>query len=179
MWDESCAVARLQSRPIRGRICVRYEEICMSRLMPVTEVLIAYVTKVGAREHPALRRCREETAKLPNSQMQIGPDQGAVMALLAKLIGAKRYLEIGTFTGYSALAMALALPADGRIVCCDVSKEYTDRAREYWKEAEMVSKIDLRLGQALDTLDGMIGAKEPPFDFAFIDADTTNYDRSE
>ena len=92
----------------------------MSRMMPVTERLIAYVTDVGAREAPALRRCREETAKLPMSQMQIGPDQGAFMALLAKLIGARRYLEIGTFTGYSALAVALALPVDGKVVACDI-----------------------------------------------------------
>ena len=147
----------------------------MSRLMPVTEDLIDYITKVGAREHPALRRCREETAKLPMSQMQIGPDQGAVMALLAQLINAKRYLEIGTFTGYSALSVALALPPDGKAVCCDISKEYTDRAREYWKQADVASKIDLRLGPALDTLNAMIAAKEPLFDFAFIDADKPNY----
>jgi predicted O-methyltransferase YrrM len=154
----------------------KQKEIAMSRMMPVTETLIAYVTKVGAREAPALRRCREETAKLANSQMQIGPDQGAFMALLAKLIGARRYLEIGTFTGYSALAIALSLPPDGKVVACDVSKEYTDKARGYWKEAGADSKIDLRLGPALETLDAMIAAREPAFDFAFIDADKSNYD---
>jgi caffeoyl-CoA O-methyltransferase len=148
----------------------------MSRMMPVTEELIAYVAKVGAREHPALRRCREETAKLPNFQMQIGPDQGAVMGLLAQLIGARRYLEVGTFTGYSALAVALALPAHGRVVCCDISKEYTDRAREYWKDADVAPKITLRLGPALETLDGLIAEGAEPFDFAFIDADKSNYD---
>lgn len=148
----------------------------MSRMMPVTEKLIAYVTEVGAREAPALRRCREETAKLPNFQMQIGPDQGAFMALLAQLIGARRYLEIGTFTGYSALAVALALPAAGKIVACDISKDFTDKAKGYWKEAGVESKIDLRLGPALATLDAMIAAKEPAFDFAFIDADKSNYD---
>jgi caffeoyl-CoA O-methyltransferase len=148
----------------------------MSRMMPVTETLIAYVTQVGARESPALRRCREETAQLANSQMQIGPDQGAFMALLAKLIGARRYLEIGTFTGYSALAVALALPPDGKVVACDVSREYTDKARGYWKEAGVDSKIDLRIGPALETLDAMIAAREPAFDFAFIDADKSNYD---
>jgi predicted O-methyltransferase YrrM len=148
----------------------------MSRMMPVTEELIAYITKVGAREHSVLRRCREETARMKNSQMQIGPDQGAVMGLLARLIGAKRYLEVGTFTGYSALAVALALPPDGQLVCCDVSKEYTDRAREYWKEANVASKIDLRLGPALETLDGLIKKGAAPFDFAFIDADKSNYD---
>ena len=145
-------------------------------MMPVTEELIAYVTKIGAREHPALRRCREETAKMPMSQMQIGPDQGAVMALLAQLIGATRYVEVGTFTGYSALAVALVLPDDGRIVCCDISREYTDRAREYWVQAGVSSKIDLRIGPALQTLDEMIADNVAPFDFAFIDADKTNYD---
>jgi predicted O-methyltransferase YrrM len=148
----------------------------MSRMMPVTEELIAYVGKVGAREHPALRRCREETAKLANSQMQIGPDQGAVMALLAQLIGALRYLEVGTFTGYSALAVALALPDDGRVVCCDISREYTDRAQAYWVQAGVSSKIDLRIGPALETLDEMIADNAAPFDFAFIDADKANYD---
>jgi predicted O-methyltransferase YrrM len=148
----------------------------MSRMMPVTEELTAYVTKVGAREHAALRHCREETARMKNFQMQIGPDQGAVMALLAQLIGARRYLEVGTFTGYSALAVALALAPDGQLVCCDVSREYTDRAREYWKEADVASKIDLRLGPALETLDGLIKENATPFDFAFIDADKSNYD---
>lgn len=148
----------------------------MSRMMPVNEKLIAYVTEVGAREVPALRHCREETAKLPMSQMQIGPDQGAFMALLAKLIGARRYLEIGTFTGYSALAVALALPADGKVVACDISQDFTDKAKGYWKEAGVESKIELRLGPALATLDAMIAAKEPAFDFAFIDADKSNYD---
>lgn len=148
----------------------------MGRTLPITGELVAYVTRLGAREHPALRHCREETAELPMSVMQIGPDQGAVMALLARLISAKRYLEIGTFTGYSALAVALALPADGRVVCCDVSKDYTDKARKYWREAGVGAKIDLRLGPALDTLDAMIAAKEAAFDFAFIDADKSNYD---
>lgn len=148
----------------------------MSRLMQVTPGLMAYIANVGVREHPALAHCRSETAKLPNAMMQIGPDQGGFMALVAKLIGARRYLEIGTFTGYSALAVALALPADGRVVACDVSKEFTDKARGFWKEAGVENRIDLRLGPALDTLDRMIAAKEAPFDFAFIDADKSNYD---
>src|ERR1700742_4622243 len=148
----------------------------MSRMMPVTEQLLDYVAKVGVREHPALRHCREETAKMPMAMMQIGPDQGAFMALLAKLIGAKRYLEIGTFTGYSALAVALALPSDGKIVACDVSKEFTDKARAFWKEAGVENKIDLRLGPGLETLAKMVASGEAPFDFAFIDADKPNYD---
>jgi len=148
----------------------------VSRLMPVTPELMAYIAKVGVREHPALAHCRSETAKLPNAMMQIGSDQGGFMALVAKLVGASRYLEIGTFTGYSALAVALALPADGKVVACDVSKEFTDKARGFWREAGVENKIDLRLGPALETLDSMVAANEPPFDFAFIDADKSNYD---
>jgi predicted O-methyltransferase YrrM len=144
--------------------------------MQITPELMTYMSQIGVREHPALTHCRNETAKLSNGGMQIGPDQGAFMALLTKLIGAKRYLEIGTFTGYSALAVALALPADGQIVACDVSKEFTDRARAFWKEADVTNKIDLRVGPALETLDAMLAANESPFDFAFIDADKSNYD---
>ncbi|HTQ12466.1 MAG TPA: class I SAM-dependent methyltransferase [Rhizomicrobium sp.] len=148
----------------------------MSRLMQITEAVQAYVERTGARESKALAHCREETRKLPMAMMQIGPDQGAFMALIARLIGASRYLEIGTFTGYSSLAVAEALPADGKCVCCDVSREFTDRAKAYWAEAGVSDKVDLRLGPALDTLDAMIAAKEPAFDFAFIDADKSNYD---
>jgi predicted O-methyltransferase YrrM len=148
----------------------------MTRMLPASDRLFDYIVRVGAREHPALKRCREETARHPHAGMQIGPDQGAVLALIAQLMGAKRYLEIGTFTGYSALAVALALPGDGRIVCCDVSKEYTDLARGYWAEAGVSSKIDLRLGPAVETLDRMIADGESPFDLAFIDADKSRYD---
>jgi caffeoyl-CoA O-methyltransferase len=148
----------------------------MTRMLPASDALFDYIVRVGAREHPVLRRCREETAAHPHAGMQIGPDQGAVMALLAQLTGAKRYLEIGTFTGYSALAVALVFPPDGQLVCCDVSKEYTDLARGFWKEAGVASKIDLRLGPALETLDRMIAEGEKPFDFAFIDADKPRYD---
>jgi caffeoyl-CoA O-methyltransferase len=148
----------------------------MTRMLPASDALFDYIVRVGAREHPVLRRCREETARHPHAGMQIGPDQGAAMALIAQLMGARRYLEIGTFTGYSALAVALALPSDGRVVCCDVSREYTDVARGYWDAAGVSSKIDLRLGAAAETLDRMIAAGEPPFDFAFIDADKPGYD---
>ncbi|MGH6878469.1 MAG: O-methyltransferase [Rhizomicrobium sp.] len=148
----------------------------MSRMIPVTEELNAYVQRVGAREHPALRRCREETATMRNANMQIAPEQGAFLALLAKLVRARRTLEIGTFTGYSALSVALALPEGGRVVALDVSREYTDRARSYWKEAGMEHRIELRLGPGIESLDRMIEAREEPFDMAFIDADKSNYD---
>jgi len=138
--------------------------------------LEAYVDANGARESAAQIRCRAETAAMPMAQMQIGADQGAFMALLAKLTDATRYLEIGTFTGYSALSVAQALPENGKIVCLDVSKEFTDRARKYWKEAGVDGKIDLRLGPAVDEMDRMIASGESPFDFAFIDADKPNYD---
>jgi predicted O-methyltransferase YrrM len=148
----------------------------MSRMIPFTEELRNYVERFGAREHPALRHCREETAKLSNANMQIAPEQGAFLALLARLVGARLALEIGTFTGYSALSVALALPEDGRVVALDVSKDYTDRARRYWKEAGQENRIDLRLGPGLESLDRMIAAGEGPFDMAFIDADKQNYD---
>ena len=148
----------------------------MSRLMTITPELAAYVAKYGAREAPAQVKSRKETAELPMAMMQIGADQGAFMGLMAKAIGAKRCLEIGVFTGYSALSVALALPPDGKIIALDISKDFTDRARPIWKEAGVDGKIDLRLGPALESLDQMISAKEGPFDFAFIDADKPNYD---
>ena len=148
----------------------------MSRLIRTTEAMIDYVGRVGVREHPALRRCREETAQMSNANMQIAPEQGAFLALLAKIVGARLALEIGTFTGYSALSVALALPQGGRVVALDISREYSDRARRYWKEADIEERIDLRLGPALESLDRMAAAREGPFDMAFIDADKSNYD---
>jgi predicted O-methyltransferase YrrM len=135
-----------------------------------------YLSHLGARETPAQVRCREETQKLPMAMMQIAPEQGAFLSLLAKLTQARRYVEIGTFTGYSALSVALAMPEGGKVVALDVSKDYTDRARSYWKEAGVEGKIDLRLGPGLEALDKMIQSGEGPFDLAFIDADKSNYD---
>ena len=148
----------------------------MSRLMTITPELEAYVAKVGAREVPAQVRSRKETAELPMGLMQIGADQGAFMGVLVKAMAAKRCLEIGVFTGYSALSVALALPADGKLVALDISKDFTDRALPVWKEAGVEKKIDLRIGPALAELDRMIAAREAPFDFCFIDADKPNYD---
>jgi predicted O-methyltransferase YrrM len=137
----------------------------------LTDELYDYVLSMGARETRVQRELREETQKLPMGQMQIGPDQAALMQVLVRILGAKRCIEIGTFTGYSALAVALALPASGKIICCDVSEEWTSIGRRYWKKAGVAGKIDLRLGPALDTLKTLKGR----FDFAFIDADKPNY----
>jgi predicted O-methyltransferase YrrM len=148
----------------------------MSRYLNVTDLLGDYVDAHTAAEQPAQAELRAATAKMRHSGMQIGADQGAFMALIVKLIGARRTIEIGVFTGYSSLAVALALPDDGRIVACDVSEEWTAVAREYWKRAGVEHKIDLRLAPALRTLDGLLAAGEAGrYDFAFIDADKGNY----
>jgi predicted O-methyltransferase YrrM len=117
---------------------------------------------------------REETLRLPNARMAIGPEQGQLMQLLAHAIGARRYLEIGVFTGYSSLSMALALPADGYVLACDVSEEFTRVARRYWEAAGVAAKIDLRIGPALETLAKLRAQDVEPFDMAFIDADKAN-----
>lgn len=135
-----------------------------------------YVLETTVEEAPVLARLRAETAAMPNAQMQIGADQGRFMQWLAQLTGAKRYVEIGVFTGYSSLAIALALPADGRILACDVSETYTSIARRYWREAGVEGKIDLRLAPALETLDATLETQAQTFDLAFIDADKANVD---
>jgi len=138
--------------------------------------LYAYLFEHSVREPEILRRLREETARDSMARMQIAPEQGQFMQLLVRLMGAQRYLEVGVFTGYSSLAVALALPADGRIIACDVSDNWTKVARRYWTEAGVAEKIDLRLAPALQTLDGLISAgAAASFDFAFIDADKTSY----
>jgi len=138
--------------------------------------LQAYLVEHGVREPDILKRLREETALLPRHNMQIAPEQGAFMAMLVSLIGARRCIELGTFTGYSSLAVALALPADGRIVCCDLSEEWTSVARRYWSEAGVADRVDLRLGPALETLDELLaGGAAGTFDFAFIDASKREY----
>ena len=133
-----------------------------------------YIIATVVREDPVLGRLREETSRHPHSLMQIGPEQGALMQLLARTIGARRYLEIGVFTGYSSLAMGLALPQDGYVLACDVSEEYTALARRYWDEAGVAGKIDLRIAPALQTLGKVQGEGIEPFDMAFIDADKAN-----
>ena len=136
-----------------------------------------YLQAVSLREHDTLRRLREETARMAQAQMQIAPEQGQLMALLVQLLGARKTLEVGVFTGYSSLAVALALPPEGRVVACDVSEEWTNIARRYWREAGVAERVDLRLAPALDTLDGLLrDGQAGTFDFAFIDADKSNYD---
>ena len=149
----------------------------MSRqTLNLTDRLYDYLLDVSLREPPLLARLREETAKVPMAEMQISPEQGQFMALLVELIGAHRTLEVGTFTGYSALAVALALPPEGRVITCDINEEMTAIARRYWAEAGVIDKIDLRLAPAVDTLDALLAdGQADQFDFAFIDADKTNY----
>ena len=147
-----------------------------SRTIVLNDALYEYLLSVSLREPDVLCRLREETAKMPQHNMQISPEQGQFMALLVELTGARKCLEVGTFTGYSTLSVALALPEDGQIVACDISEEFTSRAKPYWQEAGMAGKIDLRLGPALETLDALIADGESgAFDFAFIDADKVNY----
>ena len=134
-----------------------------------------YIVETTVDEHPVLARLRAETAPMPSAGMQIGADQGRFMQFLAQTIGARRYLEIGVFTGYSALALALALPADGYILACDINAEYTDIARRYWREAGVEQKIDLQLAPALQTL-MKANDRGEQFDLAFIDADKANVD---
>ncbi len=150
----------------------------MSRTtLAVTDEIHAYLLTVTQPPHPVALKLREETAKLSNGGMQISIEQGNLMGLLIKLTGAKRLLEVGTFTGYSALITALALPAEGSMVCCDVSEEWTSIGRPFWREAGVESRIDLRIAPAVETLDALIAeGKSETFDFAFIDADKSNYD---
>jgi predicted O-methyltransferase YrrM len=149
-----------------------------NRTLNLDERLYTYLRNVSVREPPVLTRLREETARLPMAMMQIGPEQGQFMAVLLRLIGARRCLEIGTFTGYSALVCALALPEDGKLIALDVSEEWTSIARRFWAEARVDSKIELRLGPAVDSLQRIVdGGDRGSFDFIFIDADKSNYGR--
>jgi O-methyltransferase len=145
--------------------------------VPMTDALEHYIDRVGYREHPSLAACRAEAmTRGAMAAMQIAPEQGAFLQLLVRLLGARRILEVGTFTGYSAMAMALALSADGRLVTCDVSDEYVDLARRFWAEAEVADRIDARLGDAADTLDQLLESDgENAYDLAFIDADKPGY----
>jgi predicted O-methyltransferase YrrM len=142
----------------------------------MSEPLLEYLQQVSLREPPVLKRLREETAKRADSNMQICPEQGQFMSLLIELCGARRAIEIGTYTGYSALCVAAVLPADGKLICCDVNEETTAIAQRYWAEAGLGERIELRLAPAKETLDQLIASAAASFDFGFIDADKANYD---
>jgi predicted O-methyltransferase YrrM len=147
-----------------------------AKTIPVTDAIWQYLIDVTVREPEVLAKLRAETARMPSGGMQISPEQGQFMALLVELIGARRALEVGVFTGYSSLRVALALPPDGLLLACDVSADFTNIARRYWREAGVESKIDLQLGPALATLDARLALGEQgSYDFAFIDADKSNY----
>lgn len=146
-------------------------------MLNFTDELADYLRTRGLREPDLMVRLRKRTAELPRAQMQISPEQGALMANLIRISGAKKTLEVGTFTGYSALAVALALPPDGRVIACDVSEEWTDIGRAFWREAGVADRITLHLRPAVETLDALIAEGESgSFDFSFIDADKSNYD---
>jgi len=148
-----------------------------NRILPLDDTLYRYVLDHSLREHPAQAALREATARHRHAGMQISPEQGQLMALLVRLLGARRTIEVGVFTGYSALAVALALPPDGRVLACDISDEYTRIGKPYWEQAGVADKIDLQLAPALATLDARLAAGEAgQYDFAFIDADKSAYD---
>jgi predicted O-methyltransferase YrrM len=148
-----------------------------TRSIGLAPAVYDYLVRVSVREHPLLARLRAETQRLPLARMQISPEQGQFMALLVELIGARRTLELGVFTGYSALSVALALPAGGQLVACDVNDDWTQIARRYWSEADVADRIELRLAPATETLGQLIAdGQTNAFDFSFIDADKPNYD---
>jgi predicted O-methyltransferase YrrM len=148
-----------------------------ARTLQITPALHEYLTRVGVRESATAAALRVETAKLPMAMMQISPEQAAFMQLIVKLLGVRRSLEVGTFTGYSALAVAEAMPADGKLIACDVSEEWTSIGKKHWAAAGVANKIDLKLAPAVTTLDQLLAnGQANAFDFAFIDADKSNYD---
>ena len=147
------------------------------RTLILDDTLYQYLLDHSVREHPAQAALREATRTHPHAMMQISPEQGQLMSLLVKLLGARRAIEVGVFTGYSALTVALALPEDGRLLACDISDEYTRIGKPFWEQAHVARKIDLQLGPAVTTLDARIRAGEAgQYDFAFIDADKSSYD---
>jgi O-methyltransferase len=153
----------------------------MSSSLGLTPEVVTYLAQVNPPEHPALKRCREETQALPMARMQISPEQGAFMQVIARMLNAKRAFEIGVFTGYSSLATALAMkdmhPIGARVLACDVSEEWTTKARAYWRDAQVDDIIELKLAPATETLDQRIAAGESgSYDLGFIDADKTGYD---
>lgn len=151
----------------------------MGRANKITPELAEYIARVGVREHPVLARCRHDTARDQGDHavMQIAPEQGAFLALLARILGARHALEVGVFTGYSSLSVALALPAHGVLTACELSEEFARIAAGYWDEAGVLDRVDLRLGPARETLDALLAdGRGGTYDLAFIDADKAGYD---
>ena len=147
-----------------------------STTLGLEDTLLAYLRNHSLREPEVLKQLREETLKLPLGVMQVSPEQGQFMALLVRITGATRIVEIGTFTGYSSLVMALALPDSGKLITCDISEDYTNTARQYWQKAGVADRIELKLAPALETLDALLTSGQTgTFDMAFIDADKTEY----
>ncbi|MEM6531989.1 MAG: class I SAM-dependent methyltransferase [Myxococcota bacterium] len=146
------------------------------RTLTLTDALYPYYREVSVRESPLLTKLREETAQLPEAVMQIAPEQGQFMALLSSLMGARRVIEVGVFTGYSAVCVAETLPDDGVLVACDINREWTDIAQRYWKEARLDSRIELKLAPAAETLSELLAqGQADSYDLAFVDADKTQY----
>ncbi len=147
-----------------------------TRTLNIDDRLYDYILETWLREPAPLPALRAETARIPGAGMQISPDQGQFLSLLVELVGVRRAIEIGTFTGYSSISIARALPPDGRLICCDVREDWTDVARRYWAEAGVADRIELRLAPALETIERLIAdGAAGTFDFAFIDADKGNY----
>lgn len=147
-----------------------------TQILSLTEDLHNYILSFGVRDSELLQQLREENAQHPRAVMQIAPEQGQLMGFLVQLLGVKKALEIGVFTGYSSLIVAMALPDDGELIACDISDEYTAMARKYWEKAGVAHKVDLRIAPALETLEKLIAeGHSNSFDFAFIDADKSNY----
>ena len=172
-------VVQVNAAMVAGEVPRQEDGIMHNFVRPtlMTDALYEYSLAVGLREPEVFRALREETGRLADGEMQIAPEQGPLLALLVQVSGAKQCLEIGTFTGYSSLWVASVLPADGKLLCCDVSREYTDLARKYWAKAGYAGKIELRLGPALETLEALLASGGTgQWDYAFIDADKVNYD---
>ena len=148
-----------------------------TKVLNFTDNLYSYLLSTGVRDSEILQQLRAENAQHPRAVMQIAPEQGQFMGLLVQLLGGKKALDVGVFTGYSSLIVAMALPDDGQLIACDTSQEYTGMARKYWEKAGVAHKVDLRIAPALETLDQLIATGHSnTFDFAFIDADKSNYD---
>ena len=147
-----------------------------NKTLCITKELYNYMLSISLREPDVLRELRDETAQDENANMQISPEQGQFMGLLVKLLGAKQTIDLGVYTGYSSLCIGLALPSDGRVIACDINREWTDIARRYWRKAGVEDKIELRLAPAQHTLEDLLEQGVDIFDFAFIDADKKNYD---